>query len=170
MTEKEDSKLKNGTNYYGWKKSLFNALDEKDLLNDKGELAEDSADSDKQAKLAKQQRIMIVQRLHPDLLEDIPDDIKEAKQYLDHLHARFGSINYLTYLGDLKNLKQSGALDPSIYINTFDKLLAKYRNSGGKMEYDMVNIFILQGLDPWFAPYSGPRTTMMRSKTVDKAF
>ena len=54
MTEKDDTtiKLKNGTNYYGWIKQLFNSLDDKDLLTEKEELSSDP-DSTKNTQIKK---------------------------------------------------------------------------------------------------------------------
>lgn len=172
MSTKEETdkvtKLKDGNNYHGWLRQLKNHLDGQDLLANDGTLLTDSDDK-KQIKLEKKQRIAVTAAIHPDLLEDISDDIVEAQDILSHLKAIFGSVNHLTYLSKLKNLKQSG-IDPGPYITLFDKTFAKFRNAGGKMDYSMVTLFLLEGLDPWYAPFSGVQTTKMRTQTVDKSF
>ena len=165
--EKEEMiiKLKNGDCYYGWLRQLNNLLDEKNLLTAEGELLTDKSD----ATIAKKQRILVTKGIHPELLQNLPSDVIEAKDLLDYLAAQFGSVNHLTYLSELTELKQ-GSLDPVPYLQKFDSTLANYRNSGGKMDYDIVILYLLKGLDPWYAPYSGPRLTKMRTSTLDRAF
>jgi len=93
MAEKDEnsiSKLKTGANYYGWLRQLNNLLDEKDLLTDKGTLVSKSSDPT----IQKKQRILVTKSIHPDLLQIIPNDVIEAQELLDHLAAKFGSVNY----------------------------------------------------------------------------
>jgi hypothetical protein len=78
-------------------------------------------------------------------------------------------VNYLTYLSELTDLKQK-ALDPAEYLQDFDTTVSNYRNAGGLMKYDLITLYLLKGLDPWYAPFSGPRTTLMRTSTLDKDF
>ena len=164
------TQLRDGSNYHGWLRQLQNNLDEHDLLADDGITLKTEDDKTAQKALAKKQRIAVTNAIHPDLLEDMSRDIFEAADLLAHLNAIYGSINHLTYLSKLKNLKQTG-IDPEPYILLFDKtFFAKFRNAGGKMDYAMVTLFLLEGLDSWYAPFSGPQTTKMRTQTVDKAF
>jgi hypothetical protein len=38
------------------------------------------------------------------------------------------------------------------------------------MDYDIVILYQIKGLDPWYAPYSGPRLTKMRTSTLARDF
>jgi hypothetical protein len=141
----------------------MNILEEQDLADDKG--LTESTDS----KISKKQKILVTKAIHPNLLQNIPMDVNSAVDLLAHLKAIYGSIDHLSYLKQLQNLRQIG-LDPAVYIQTFDHIYSSFTNSGGSITAQMATLFLLGGLDPWYAPYSGPRQTSMRTLTVDRAF
>ena len=172
MTDKEDdksSKLKDGSNYHGWLRQVQNLLDEKDLLDDQGNLLKEKTDKLELPAILKKQRILVTKHIHPDLLEIMPTNLREAKEILDYLKTKYGMVNHLEFLAQLKEMKMS-TLDPKSYLNDFDKTYAKLNQSGGNLDLNMVTLFLLGGLDPWYAPYTGPRVTAMRNTTVNQKF
>ena len=60
MTDKEEdksTKLKDGSNYHGWLRQVLNLLDEKDLLDDQGNLLKAKTDKLELPAILKKQRI-----------------------------------------------------------------------------------------------------------------